>query len=176
MFLILFTHPYQSISQVVEGDDLFGRVQGSGQEVPGSNPVFIWCMSFSKTHLLLRVLVWNLGNYGSVQTRLLVNWQKRWAWRTELYLPGIIDHPHITSAVYKFQSHDLSPQTTIKEKVKLQRLAESRCQYVMKLFSGETRYDPRREKTSLQGSLPGLTQTGLCSYSRWLEAWNFRFR
>ena len=37
-------------------------------------------------------------------------------------------------------------------------------------------YEPRCEKTGLQGFRPGLTQTGLCSYRRQLEAWNFAFR
>ena len=36
--------------------------------------------------------------------------------------------------------------------------------------------EPRRQKTGLQGFRPGPTQTGLCNYWRWLEAWNFRFR
>ena len=36
--------------------------------------------------------------------------------------------------------------------------------------------EPRSEKTSLRGFRPGPTQTGLCSYRRWLEAWNFGFR
>ena len=30
-------------------------------------------------------------------------------------------------------------------------------------------YEPRREKNGLRGFLPGPTQTGLCSYRRWLE-------
>ena len=37
-------------------------------------------------------------------------------------------------------------------------------------------YEPRREKTGLQGFRPGLTRTGLYSYRRWLEAGNFGFR
>ena len=37
-------------------------------------------------------------------------------------------------------------------------------------------YEPRCEKTGLRGFRPGPTQTGLCSYRRWLEAWNFGFR
>ena len=36
--------------------------------------------------------------------------------------------------------------------------------------------EPRSEKTGLQGFWPGPTQTGLCSYRRWLEDWNFGFR
>ena len=39
-----------------------------------------------------------------------------------------------------------------------------------------TIYELRCEKTGLRGFRPGPTQTGLCSYRRWLEAWNFRFR
>ena len=31
-------------------------------------------------------------------------------------------------------------------------------------------YEPRCEKTGLRGFRPGLTQTGLCSQRRWLEA------
>ena len=37
-------------------------------------------------------------------------------------------------------------------------------------------YEPRCEKTGLRGFRPGPTQTRLCSYRRWLEAWNFVFR
>ena len=37
-------------------------------------------------------------------------------------------------------------------------------------------YEPRSEKTGLRGFRPGLTQTGLYSRKRWLEAWNFAFR
>ena len=37
-------------------------------------------------------------------------------------------------------------------------------------------YEPRCEKTGLRGFRPGLTQTGLCSHRRWLEALNFGFR
>ena len=37
-------------------------------------------------------------------------------------------------------------------------------------------YEPRSEKTGLRGFRPGLTQTGLYSQRKWLEAWNFRFR
>ena len=32
------------------------------------------------------------------------------------------------------------------------------------------------KKTGLRGFRPGLTQTGLCSYRRRQEAWNFAFR
>ena len=32
------------------------------------------------------------------------------------------------------------------------------------------------KKIGVRGFRPGLTQTGLCSYRRRLEAWNFRFR
>ena len=38
------------------------------------------------------------------------------------------------------------------------------------------RHVPRCEKTILWGFGPGLTQTDLCSYRRWLEARNFEFR
>ena len=31
-------------------------------------------------------------------------------------------------------------------------------------------FEPRCEKTGLQGFRPGLTQTGLYSHRRWLEA------
>ena len=37
-------------------------------------------------------------------------------------------------------------------------------------------YEPRCEKTSLQGFRPGPTQIGLYCHRRWLEAWNFGFR
>ena len=37
-------------------------------------------------------------------------------------------------------------------------------------------FEPRSEKTGLRGFRPGLTQTGLYSHRRWLEACNFRFR
>ena len=40
----------------------------------------------------------------------------------------------------------------------------------------ETIFYPRCEKTGLRGFRPGPTQTGLYSYSRWLEARNFVFR
>ena len=36
-------------------------------------------------------------------------------------------------------------------------------------------YEPRCEKTGLRGFRPGLTQTGLYSYRRWLEALNLGF-
>ena len=36
--------------------------------------------------------------------------------------------------------------------------------------------EPRSEKTGLRGFRPGLTQTGLYSHRRWLEARNFGFR
>ena len=36
--------------------------------------------------------------------------------------------------------------------------------------------EPRSEKTWLRGFPPGLTQTGLYSHRRWLEACNFVFR
>ena len=36
-------------------------------------------------------------------------------------------------------------------------------------------YQPRWEKTCLWGFRPGLTQIGMCSYTRWLEAGNFVF-
>ena len=35
------------------------------------------------------------------------------------------------------------------------------------------RYEPRHEKTCLQGLRRGQTQTGLRSHRDWLEAWNF---
>ena len=31
-------------------------------------------------------------------------------------------------------------------------------------------YEPHREKTGLRGFRPGPRQTGLCNYTRWLEA------
>ena len=34
-------------------------------------------------------------------------------------------------------------------------------------------YEPRSEKTGLQGFRPGPTETGLCGRRRWLEAENF---
>ena len=37
-------------------------------------------------------------------------------------------------------------------------------------------FEPRCEKTGLQGFRPGPTQTGLYSHRRWPEAWNFGFR
>ena len=37
-------------------------------------------------------------------------------------------------------------------------------------------YEPRCEKTGLRGFQPGMTQTGLDNYRRWLKAWNFGFR
>ena len=37
-------------------------------------------------------------------------------------------------------------------------------------------YEPRHEKTCIRGLRPGKTQTGLLSYSDWLESWNFEFR
>ena len=36
--------------------------------------------------------------------------------------------------------------------------------------------EPRRKKTGRRGLRPDLTQTGLYSYSIWLEAQNFSFR
>ena len=36
--------------------------------------------------------------------------------------------------------------------------------------------EPRSKKTGLRGFRPGLTQTGMYSHRRWLEAWNFGFR
>ena len=36
--------------------------------------------------------------------------------------------------------------------------------------------EPSHEKTCLWGFRPGPTQTELCGYRRWLEAWNFGFR
>ena len=36
-------------------------------------------------------------------------------------------------------------------------------------------YEPRHEKTCLQGLRPGKTQTGLLSYRDQLETWNFGF-
>ena len=36
-------------------------------------------------------------------------------------------------------------------------------------------FEPRRQKTGLQGLRPGPTQTRLYSLRRWLEAWNFGF-
>ena len=37
-------------------------------------------------------------------------------------------------------------------------------------------YEPRCEKTGLQGFRPGPTQTGLGSHRRWIETRNFGFR
>ena len=37
-------------------------------------------------------------------------------------------------------------------------------------------FEPRCEKTGLQGFRPGPTQTGLYNYRGWLKAWNFGFR
>ena len=37
-------------------------------------------------------------------------------------------------------------------------------------------YEPRREKTGLQGWRPGLTQTELYKYRRWIEVGKFGFR
>ena len=37
-------------------------------------------------------------------------------------------------------------------------------------------YEPRCEKSGLRGFRPGPTQTGLYSYTRWLETRNFGFR
>ena len=39
------------------------------------------------------------------------------------------------------------------------------CVCVLLLF-----YEPRSEKTDLRGFRPGPTQTGLYSYTKWLEA------
>ena len=36
--------------------------------------------------------------------------------------------------------------------------------------------EPPHEKRGLQGFLPGLTQIGLCSYRKWLEARNLGFK
>ena len=36
--------------------------------------------------------------------------------------------------------------------------------------------EPRHEKTDLREFRPGPTQTGLCTYRRWLDALNFGFR
>ena len=36
--------------------------------------------------------------------------------------------------------------------------------------------EPSSEKTNDLGFQPGLTQTSLCSYRRWLETLNFRFK
>ena len=38
------------------------------------------------------------------------------------------------------------------------------------------RNEPVREKTNNLGFRPGLTQTGLYSHKRWLEAGNFVFK
>ena len=38
------------------------------------------------------------------------------------------------------------------------------------------KYEPRCEKTSLQGFRPGPSQTGLCNCRKCLEAWTFGFR
>ena len=44
------------------------------------------------------------------------------------------------------------------------------------IFSALQLYGPCCEKTGLWGFRPGLTQTGLYSHRRWLEASNFGFR
>ena len=44
------------------------------------------------------------------------------------------------------------------------------------LFERLQQYEPHRKKTGLRGFRRGLTQTGLYSYRRWLEAGNFGFR
>ena len=36
--------------------------------------------------------------------------------------------------------------------------------------------EPRHKKTCLRGFWPGKTQTSLCSYRTYLEAWNFGYR
>ena len=41
------------------------------------------------------------------------------------------------------------------------------------LYDIQDTYELQREKTGLLGFWPGLTQTGLYSLRRWLEAWNF---
>ena len=41
---------------------------------------------------------------------------------------------------------------------------------VRKIICFSLQYEPRSEKTGLRGFRPGPTQTGLCSYRRWLEA------
>ena len=40
----------------------------------------------------------------------------------------------------------------------------------------QTPNELRHEKTCLRGFLPSLTQIGLYSHKRWLDAWNFGFR
>ena len=40
----------------------------------------------------------------------------------------------------------------------------------------QRKYEPLREKTNNLGFRPSLTQTGLFSHRRWLEAGNFGFR
>ena len=45
-----------------------------------------------------------------------------------------------------------------------------------RVLRNTTLYKPQYEKTSLRGFRHGLTQTGLCSYRRWLGARNFKFR
>ena len=52
-----------------------------------------------------------------------------------------------------------------------------RCNMIRTSTSPEdcNAYEPRCEKTGLRGFRPGLTQTGLYSYRRCLEAWNFGF-
>ena len=62
---------------------------------------------------------------------------------------SIADHPDMTSAVY------------------LGRKATNQTN--LKLSTQILEYEPRCEKTGLQGFRPGLTQTGLYSHRRWLE-------
>ena len=50
---------------------------------------------------------------------------------------------------------------------------QSQDRMVESTFSRQN--EPRREKTSLPGLTPGLTQTRLCNHRKWLEALNFRF-
>ena len=44
------------------------------------------------------------------------------------------------------------------------------------LFAGLEIFESHRDKTSLQGFRPGMTQTGLYSLRRRLEAWNLEFK
>ena len=44
------------------------------------------------------------------------------------------------------------------------------CTAMLKYDDQPRLFEPRSEKTGLQGFRPGPTQTGLYSYRRWLEA------
>ena len=46
---------------------------------------------------------------------------------------------------------------------------------IQRYCTSHERFEPRREKNGLLGFRPGLTQTGLCSYRRWLLARCLKF-